>query len=74
MKTKTSSMSGRDRRPQAMVERINDLNGEPKELPWKEDLKEYQMEHFKPDYSGAKPLPKTVIQKQKVRIFHRVKK
>ena len=69
MKIKTSSMSGKDVRPQAMVERINDLNGEPPELPWKEDLKEYKMEHFKPDYSGAKPLPKTKIQKQKKREF-----
>jgi len=40
-----------------------------KKEPLESHDKEYKMEHFKPDYSGAKPLPKTKIVKQKKREF-----
>ena len=50
------------------VERVKDLY-EVKDLPYKHEDKEYEMKHHTPDYSPAKPMKKTVIVKQKQRVF-----
>jgi hypothetical protein len=42
-----------------------------KELPYEFEDKEYEMEHFVPDYSPAKPGKKRIIGKQKKREYYK---
>ena len=76
MKTKTSSLSGKDVRPIAMVERLNEVLGKPEDLPYKKESEAISKEEYKPkfkqnspDYTPAKRPKPTVIVKQKKRTF-----